>query len=141
MTGLYAPPTVTTSQRDLAQKILNAVGKILWCNDEAQLDAITAISGSGPAYVFYFIEALQEAASALGFSEETAHELVMQTMIGSTHLAAHSNETPVTLRNRVTSKGGTTAAAIASFDQDELKALILRGVEAALIRSRELSKT
>ena len=140
ITGLYALPAVGEIQRGQAQAILSAVGKTLWVQDEIMLDAVTAISGSGPAYVFYFIEALQEAASALGFDAEAARQLSIETFLGAARLAQESNDPVAGLRERVTSKGGTTEAALNSFDADQIKAAILRGAQAAAARGRELGE-
>ena len=96
--------------------MLGAVGETVWFDDEAKIDAVTAISGSGPAYVFYFIEAMQEAARQLGMDEAQGRALAVATFTGAAQLAANSDEPPSVLRERVTSKGGTTAAALASFD-------------------------
>ena len=106
--------------------------------DEAEIDAVTAVSGSGPAYVFYFIEALQQAAAELGFAPATARELALQTFAGAVKLAAESPDDVATLRAKVTSKGGTTERAIAQLDTDGVKAAIVRAARAAAERSREL---
>lgn len=140
VTGLYADPAVDAEGRARAERILGAVGGTIWITDEAKMDAVTAISGSGPAYVFYFIEAMQEAACALGFDEPTARRLSIETFLGAARLAQESAEPVATLRERVTSKGGTTAAALQSFDTDLVKAAILRGVLAADTRGRELGE-
>jgi pyrroline-5-carboxylate reductase len=138
VTGLAALPEVDTQQRKLADRILSAAGQTLWCSEEKQLDMITALSGSGPAYVFYFIEAMQEAACQFGLPGEQARQLAIATFTGAAQLAAHSNEPVSTLCERVTSKGGTTAAALAVFEQDHLKAAILRGIQAARARAESL---
>jgi pyrroline-5-carboxylate reductase len=126
--GLAALPGVNDEAKALASKVLEAVGDIVWFNDETMIDAVTGISGSGPAYVFYFIEAMQEAARQLGMNEEQ----------GAAQLAAQSGEPASVLRERVTSKGGTTAAALASFDKDGVKAAIIRGALAADARAKEM---
>ena len=138
VTGLYADPSVGREGRDTAEKIMHAVGTSLWMDEEAQMDAVTAVSGSGPAYVFYFIEALQKAAEALGFSEAESRVLAIETFIGAARLAEQSPEPVSVLRERVTSKGGTTEAALMSFDKDGIAAAILRGIQAADARGREL---
>lgn len=138
ITGLHADPSVDVEGRDVAERILSAVGRTVWIDDEAQMDAVTAVSGSGPAYVFYFIEALEEAARNLGFAADTARLLAVETFLGATRLAESSPEAIATLRQRVTSKGGTTEAALKSFDADKLGAAIERGVKAAADRGREL---
>jgi pyrroline-5-carboxylate reductase len=107
-------------------------------DDEAQMDAVTAVSGSGPAYVFYFIEALESAARALGFADAAARKLAVETFVGAARLAEASPEAVSVLRERVTSRGGTTEAALQSFDADAIAAAVLRGVVAADARGREL---
>jgi pyrroline-5-carboxylate reductase len=138
MTGLFALPGVTAKQREQAQSILSAVGKILWLEDEAMLDAVTAISGSGPAYVFYLIEALQAAAVELGFSIEDARLLSLETFIGASKLASTSHEDISVLRQRVTSKNGTTERALLSLDANHVARHIALAAQAAAARSREL---
>jgi len=138
ITGLYAAPAVDHEGRATAEKILKAVGRTLWIDDEALMDVVTAVSGSGPAYVFYFIEALQNAGTTLGLPAETARLLAIETFLGAAKLAETSSEDVAELRARVTSKGGTTAAAIEVFNTQGLDATIARAVEAAAARGREL---
>ena len=138
MTGLYALPEVATAQRQQAETILQAVGATLWLEDETGMDAITAISGSGPAYVFYFMEAMQAAATELGFSPQQARTLTLETFSGAAKLAAQSPEDAATLRARVTSKGGTTERALGTLEEAGVKASIVRAIQAAAERSREL---
>ena len=138
ITGIYADPSVEREGRDMAEKILRAVGNTLWIQDEAAMDAVTAVSGSGPAYVFYFIEALQQAAQALGFNEGEARTLAIETFVGASQLAHQSHEPVSVLRSRVTSQGGTTAAALDSFNASGIAEAIVRGVRAAEARGREL---
>jgi len=138
ITGLYADPRVSHEERETADRILRAVGRTLWIDDEGQMDAVTAVSGSGPGYVFYFIEALQEAAIEQGFDADTARLLAIETFVGSARLAESSTESVGVLRERVTSKGGTTEAALKSFDADRVAAAIRRGVAAAQARGSEL---
>ncbi|MCO8611997.1 pyrroline-5-carboxylate reductase [Burkholderia multivorans] len=138
VTGLAALPGVDAAGRELASNVLGAVGEIVWFDDESRLDAVTAISGSGPAYVFYFIEALQEAARRLGMNDEQGRALAVATFTGAAQLAAQSGEPVGVLRERVTSKGGTTAAALASFDAQGVKEAIVRGVLAADARAKEM---
>ena len=138
ITGLYADASVDHEGRATAEKILAAVGRTVWIEDEAMMDAVTAISGSGPAYVFYFIESLENAARNLGFDDESARMLAIETFLGAARLAESSADPIATLRERVTSKGGTTEAALLSFDADKLHAAIERGVQAANTRGREL---
>jgi pyrroline-5-carboxylate reductase len=138
MTGLYAAPGVGSADRDRAEEILRAAGRTVWVREESEIDAVTAISGSGPAYVFYFMEALQQAAAELGFPPETARELALQTFAGAVKLAAESADDVATLRAKVTSKGGTTERALAQLEHDGVKAAVVRAARAAAERSREL---
>lgn len=138
MSGLYAMPGVSKSDRASAQSILEAVGACVWVVREEDIDSVTAVSGSGPAYVFYFIESLTEAAKQLGMSPDTARQLALGTFTGAATLAAQSSEDAATLRARVTSKGGTTERAVASLESDAVKDAIVRAVKAAAQRSREL---
>jgi pyrroline-5-carboxylate reductase len=140
ITGLCAAPDVDAIGRDIADSVLHAVGSTVWIDDEAKMDGVTAISGSGPAYVFLFIEALQQAASELGFSTEQARQLAIETVQGAAALAARSEEPASTLRERVTSKGGTTAAALQVMDERGVKAGIVAGCHAAAARGAELGK-
>ncbi len=112
ITGMAAQAGVSAAQREQADAVMRAVGKTVWLDDEAQIDAVTAVSGSGPAYVFYFLEAMQEAARAMGLNAEQGRELALATFTGAAQLAAQSDEPVDVLRARVTSKGGTTHAAI-----------------------------
>jgi pyrroline-5-carboxylate reductase len=139
VTGLYARPDVSARQRQLAGDILSAAGKVVWLEREELIDAVTALSGSGPAYVFYFIESLVEAGVAAGLDAAVARLLSIETMRGAAELAARSAEDVAQLRERVTSKGGTTERAIASFDRDGVRAAIGRGVAAANTRAAELA--
>jgi pyrroline-5-carboxylate reductase len=138
VTGLVATRSVDETGRALASQVLGAVGETVWFDDEAKIDAVTAISGSGPAYVFYFIEALQEAARQLGMDEAQGRALAVATFTGAAQLAANSDEPLSLLRERVTSKGGTTAAALASFEANGIKDAIVRGALAANARAREM---
>lgn len=138
MTGLYALPAVNAAQRKQAQAILSAVGETLWLQDESMLDAVTAISGSGPAYVFYFIEALQQAAQKMGFSTEEARHLSLATFSGASKLAANSNEDAGVLRAKVTSKNGTTERALLSMAENHVAEHIVQAAQAAQARSREM---
>jgi pyrroline-5-carboxylate reductase len=138
MTGLYAPPTVSAAERESAGRVLAAVGQTLWVADEALIDAVTAVSGSGPAYVFLLIEAMQQAAAELGFSADEARLLSVATAQGAAQLAAQSPEPASVLRERVTSKGGTTAAALAVMAERGVRDAIAAGALAAAARSREL---
>jgi len=138
ITGMVAMPGVTVAQRDEADAVMAAVGNTVWLADEALIDPVTAVSGSGPAYVFYFIEAMQQAAEELGLTEEQGRELAIATFSGAAQLAAESNETVAVLRERVTSKGGTTYAALTSMQAAGVKEAIVAAVKAAAARGREL---
>lgn len=138
VTGLYALPSVSPEQRALAEKILSAVGSCIWLSDEAQMDALTAVSGSGPAYVFYFIEALEQGALDLGLPPAQARELALATFLGAAQLARKGQVDPATLRAQVTSKGGTTERALLSMEQAQVKTAIRAAVKAAALRSHEL---
>jgi pyrroline-5-carboxylate reductase len=138
ITAAIARPGVTVEQHAEADLILRSVGDVLWLEDESMLDPVTAVSGSGPAYVFYFIEALQDAARELGLSPEQGRRLAIQTFVGAARLAAESPEAVATLRERVTSKGGTTAAALALFGAADIRRNIVAGIRAASLRATEL---
>jgi pyrroline-5-carboxylate reductase len=140
VTGLVALDGVDAPGRELASNILGAVGESVWFDDEAKIDAVTAISGSGPAYVFYFIEALEEAARQLGMDAEQGRALAVATFTGAAQLAAQSGEPASVLRERVTSKGGTTAAALAAFNASGVKDAIVRGALAADARAKEMGE-
>jgi pyrroline-5-carboxylate reductase len=129
---------VTDQDKADAQTILGAVGTTVWIGDESHMDAVTAVSGSGPAYVFYFMEAAQLAATELGLPEEVAQRLVLDTFKGAAQLAASSSDSVATLRERVTSKGGTTERALASMAKDKVKEAIVRAIHAANERGQEL---
>jgi len=135
VSALYAVESVNSVQRDQATTILAAVGKTLWLADEGQMDAVTAISGSGPAYVFYMIEALQEAAVSLGLTPEDARMLALQTFAGASLLATQSNDDIKTLRAQVTSKGGTTEQGILALETGKLKDIITSAAKAAAEKS------
>lgn len=138
ITALYAMPEVSQAHQQIAESLMQAAGATLWLKDEAQMDAVTAISGSGPAYLFYFLEAMQEAALSLGLTEEAARKLSMHTFLGASQLAAISTENPATLRAQVTSKAGTTERAISTMEAQQVKANIVKSICAAAARSKEL---
>ena len=138
MSGLYALPEVSVAQREQAQDVLAAVGETLWLQDETMLDAVTAISGSGPAYVFYFIEALQQAAHELGFNAAEARRLSLATFLGASKLAATSEEDVSVLRARVTSKNGTTERALLSMAANRVAEHIAQAAHAAAERAKEM---
>ncbi|NOT65202.1 MAG: pyrroline-5-carboxylate reductase [Methylotenera sp.] len=138
VSALYAKPSVSLTQREQATTILAAAGLTLWLDDEAKMDAVTAISGSGPAYVFYFIEALTDAAINLGLTPEEARLLALQTFTGASLLASHSTEDVKTLRAQVTSKGGTTEQGILALEAANIKAAMMSAAKAAANKSRAL---
>lgn len=138
MTGMVALPSVSNADRQVADALLHTVGETLWVKDETALDGVTAISGSGPAYVFYFIEALEQAAAELGFTPEDGRRLAIATVAGSAALAAQSTEPASVLRERVTSKGGTTFAALTHLNTNHVREHIVEAIHKAAERSREL---
>jgi pyrroline-5-carboxylate reductase len=138
ITGMVAADGVSAAQKQAADDILRAVGPTVWLDDESKIDAVTAISGSGPAYVFYFIEAMQQAAGELGLSPEQGKQLALATFTGAAQLASRSTEPVSLLRERVTSKGGTTHAALTSMEMNGVKAAIVKAVKAAAARGKEM---
>lgn len=138
--GLSRGKFASEADENIAAEIMSSTGEVIKV-EEGMLDAVTAVSGSGPAYFFYFIEALQQAALELGLSVETASKLVFQTALGAGFLASQSTDTPEILRKKVTSPGGTTEAAIKVFDAMKIKEHVIEGVKAAYKRSKELSGT
>ncbi len=141
ITGLYAFPShVSEADKSHAEAILGAVGTVVWISDADKMDAVTAVSGSGPAYVFYFMEALEQAAQELGLSQENARKLALHTFVGTAKLADSSTDPVNVLRERVTSKGGTTEAALKSMARDHVKEAIIRAIKAANERGRELGE-
>ena len=138
ITALFARDAVTADDRLAIENMVQTTGEYVWLHEEMQLDAVTALSGSGPAYVFYFIEAMIEAGMDMGLSREQAHKLAVGTFEGASALAKASDETPEILRARVTSKGGTTYTALTSMEQDRVKMLFMRAMHAARQRAREL---
>jgi pyrroline-5-carboxylate reductase len=139
-TALHANANVDEEEKDLAENILRAVGLSLWVDDEAQLDAVTAVSGSGPAYFFLMMEAMENAAVTMGLDEHTARLLVQQTALGAAKIALESAESPAQLRERVTSPGGTTQKAIETFQENGFAELVSKALQAAKERSIEMSK-
>ncbi|MBS1187059.1 MAG: pyrroline-5-carboxylate reductase [Burkholderiaceae bacterium] len=140
VTGMVALDGVSPEQKAQADAILRAAGTTVWLNEESQIDAVTALSGSGPAYVFYFIEAMQQAATEFGLNAEQGRALAIATFTGAAQLAAQSDEPVSVLRERVTSKGGTTFAALTSMEQYDVKGAIVRALKAARARSEELGE-
>lgn len=138
VSALYAMPHVSQAQQEQATMILDAVGQTLWLNNEAKMDAVTAISGSGPAYVFYLIEALQEAAIELGLSPQESSILAIQTFAGASLLASQSTTDIKTLRAQVTSKGGTTEQGILALEAANIKKIMMSAAQAAADKSRAL---
>jgi len=138
MTGLFARAAVSAAERAHIEQLLVPTGQLLWVDDEAQLDAVTALSGSGPAYVFYLLEALIQAGVEMGLGEAASRQLAIATVGGANSLARDSADAPEQLRARVTSKGGTTFAAISSLEADGVKASFVRALKAAQQRAREL---
>ena len=138
MSALYARAGVSAAQRQSVEAIMATTGEFLWVNDEQQLDAVTALSGSGPAYVFYFLEAMARAGTAMGLTPAQAHQLAVGTFVGASELARRSDEPPEVLRQRVTSKGGTTYAALQSMEQDGVGEAFVRAMQAAQQRAHEL---
>ena len=138
MTALYARPGVHAAERQRVEQVLAATGELLWVEEEAQLDAVTALSGSGPAYVFYFLEAMVQAGVDMGLPRAQAHQLAVATFAGASELARRSHEPPAVLRERVTSKGGTTYAALQSLEQNGVQQHFMRALQAARQRAHEL---
>jgi len=136
--GLFARAAVTAQDKAQIEAVLAPTGRTLWVAREEDLDAVTALSGSGPAYVFYFVEAMMQAAQEMGLPAEQAKQLALATFAGATSLATASDEPPEVLRERVTSKGGTTHAALSSLEASGVKAAFIRALKAAQQRAREL---
>ena len=140
MTGLFARAAVSADERTLVEKVLAPTGELLWVEPESALDAVTAMSGSGPAYVFYFIEAMAEAGVEMGLTPAQAHQLAVGTFVGASALAQSATEPPAVLRERVTSKGGTTYAAISSLQAADVAARFKDAMHAAQKRAAELGE-
>ena len=140
VSGLYPSEQINEEQQHAAESILRAVGSVVWVEDEALIDSVTAVSGSGPAYFFYFIEALERAALDNGLNAEQARLLSLETAFGAAKLALESNVDAAALRERVTSPGGTTAAALQVFEDRDLSGIIRSAVSAAAERGRELAR-
>jgi pyrroline-5-carboxylate reductase len=138
MTALYPRPAVSADDKAMVERVIATTGESLWVDTEEQLDAVTALSGSGPAYVFFFLEAMTAAGMEMGLSREQAHRLSVGTFVGASELARASDEAPDVLRQRVTSKGGTTYAAITSMQHDGVNALFIKALHAARQRAKEL---
>jgi pyrroline-5-carboxylate reductase len=138
MTALFACPGVSASDKAGVEQVIATTGQHLWVEKESLLDAVTALSGSGPAYVFFFLEAMTEAGMGMGLSQDQAYRLAVATFQGASSLAAASDEAPEVLRQRVTSKGGTTHAAITAMEGAGIKPAFVRAMQAAEQRAREL---
>ena len=138
ITGLFPCPSVTPEDQALVERVIGTTGQFIWVQQESHLDAVTALSGSGPAYVFFFLEAMTEAGVGMGLSAEQAYQLAVATFSGASSLAAASAEPVEVLRQRVTSKGGTTYAAITSLEASGVKASFVKAMQAAEVRAREL---
>ena len=139
VTGLYAGSDVSADRRDRAERLLASAGRTVWIDDEALMDAVTAVSGSGPAYVFLLAEAMQAAGVAQGLPADAAATLVAQTLLGASRMLVESGESPAELRRRVTSPNGTTQAAIETFQAGGFEPLVAKAIDAATRRGRELS--
>ena len=140
ITALFANVRVDAKQRTLAETMVAAVGDTIWLDDEEQMNIVTALSGSGPAYFFLFMESLQAAASELGLPSDAAKRLTTKTALGAARLAAQGEDDVITLRAKVTSPGGTTERGVAEFEQGGLRGLVRRALVAARQRSKELAK-
>jgi pyrroline-5-carboxylate reductase len=138
MTALYARPGINDEDKAWVEEVIATTGESLWVDDESLLDAVTAISGSGPAYVFFFLEAMTRAGIEMGLTRDHAYRLALGTFAGASELARASDDPPEVLRQRVTSKGGTTYAAITSMEQDRVQALFIKALHAAQQRAKEL---
>jgi pyrroline-5-carboxylate reductase len=139
--ALHASPQVTEEGRNRAETILRAAGLVRWVEEEAQIDAVTALSGSGPAYFFLLMEAMEEAGAELGLDAETARLLTIQTALGAARMAVESESEPARLRAQVTSPGGTTERALAVFEEAGLRGVVARALSAARDRAVEISRT
>jgi pyrroline-5-carboxylate reductase len=139
VTGLFANDSVTAEQRQQAADLLEAAGRNVWIDDEALMDAVTAVSGSGPAYVFLLAEAMQAAGESEGLTPDAARTLVQQTILGAARMLDENDELPAELRRRVTSPGGTTQAAIERFEAGRFRELVADAIHAATERGRQLS--
>jgi pyrroline-5-carboxylate reductase len=140
ITAAFAAPGVTASERASVATLLAAVGELVWLEEESQMDVVTAVSGSGPAYFFLLIEALETAGAELGLPRDTAHRLAVHTALGAGRMAVESADPPAVLREQVTSRGGTTAAALAVLEEAGLRDALHRAVAAAARRSAALSR-
>ena len=138
--GLFASESVTSAQKKMVQSVFEGIGIAVWVEDEALLHGVTALSGSGPAYFFLMLEALEAAATDAGVSAETARQLAIQTMAGAAEMAAKSEHDPAQLKKNVMSPGGTTEQAVNTFEEGEMRALVKKAYNAAYKRSEEMAK-
>ncbi len=138
ISALYAMPRVSVEDKKMAEEVLSSVGSTIWLSDEEKMDAFTALCGSGPAYVFYFLEAMIEAGTEMGFNANDAKKMALETFSGSLALVSESQDEPAILRRKVTSKGGTTERALLEMENSHVKAHVVRAIRAAEARSREL---
>lgn len=138
--GLFANAQCSAQQRAIAERILSAVGLVVWCDNEDDIHAVTAVSGSGPAYVFLFTQCMIEAGAACGLSREVAEKLALQTVFGAAKMASETDVDVVELRRQVTSPNGVTERAIQSFEADDLAAIVSRAMHTAVARSQEMSQ-
>ncbi|MES9848506.1 MAG: pyrroline-5-carboxylate reductase, partial [Candidatus Thiodiazotropha sp.] len=139
-TGLHAGPGVSEAQRNQAESILRAVGVTRWVEEESMMDAVTAVSGSGPAYFFLIMEAIESSARQMGLDEDTARLLTLQTALGAARMALESSDSPAVLRQKVTSPGGTTERALDILEEGKIRTLIDMALHGAQERSVELSE-
>ncbi|SBV37983.1 Pyrroline-5-carboxylate reductase [uncultured Stenotrophomonas sp.] len=139
VTGLYAAPSLDATQRASAEAVFRGAGTIVWLHDEAQMDTVTAVAGSGPAYLYLLAEAMEQAARARDLPAETARHLVVQTLLGAARMLQAADEAPTRLRERVTSPGGTTQAAVQVLEEGGWMALVDRAVDAARARGQALA--
>ncbi len=139
-TGLFARSAVSEAEKQAITDMLGLVGASLWVNQETLLDAVTAVSGSGPAYVFYFLEAMVDAGVQMGLTQAQAHQLAVGTFVGAAELARSSSDTPAVLREKVTSKGGTTFAALTVMQEKAVHASVVLAMQAACDRAHSLGK-
>ena len=138
MTGMFARESVSQADRALAEAVVATTGASVWLPQESDLDAVTALSGSGPAYVFYFLEAMRDAGVAMGLSAETATRLAIGTFVGASHLAQDAADPPEVLRERVTSKGGTTYAALTAMEAAGVRDSFMQAIRAAQARAAQM---
>ncbi len=140
MSGMFASKEVNTEQKAASDKLMSAVGKVIWLSSEEKINEITAIAGSGPAYFFLFMEAMEKQAQTLGFSAEESRLIVQQTALGAAQMVEHNSAPIRTLRENVTSKGGTTFAALEQFRKDGIEQMVSNAINAAITRAEEMSK-